>query len=114
MIFDCGDIIRVCLNPTSGKEIQGDFRPCLVLTSKKFNRLGITAVAPITQGGNLSRWYGFSVTLMGTGLMTQGIVSVNAIKMLDLKARGAKWLEKAPDVVTNEALAILEAIFELG
>lgn len=112
MIFDRGDIVRICLNPTAGREIQGDFRPCLVLTPKKFNRLGLTAVAPITQGGNLARTRGFSVTLMGTGLKTQGIISVNAIKMLDLPSRRAKLVEKAPQYITDEALAILAAIFE--
>ncbi len=24
-VFERGDIIRVCLNPTSGRELQGDF-----------------------------------------------------------------------------------------
>ncbi len=105
MIFERGDIVRVCLNPTAGREIQGDFRPCLVLTPKKFNRLGITCIAPITQGGNISRYQGFAVTLMGTGLQTQGVISVNAIKMLDLNARQAKFIEKVPNYILDEALA---------
>ena len=31
-LFDQGDIVRACLNPTAGNELQGDMRPCLVLS----------------------------------------------------------------------------------
>lgn len=110
MIFERGDIVRVCLNPTAGREITGDYRPCLVLSPKKFNRLGLTCVAPITQGGNFSRFQGFTVTLMGAGTDTQGVILLNAIKMLDLKARQASYLETAPEMIIDEALAIVETI----
>ncbi len=55
-IFDRGDIVRACLNPTAGNELQGDMRPCLVLSPKAFNKLGLTIIAPITQGGNYARF----------------------------------------------------------
>lgn len=109
-VFDRGDIVRVCLNPSSGKEIKGDFRPCLVLSHKKFNRLGITFVAPISQGGYFSRFKGFTVTLMGTGCETQGVIMVHAVRMVDLVARNAKKIESAPSDIVDEALAILAAI----
>ncbi len=110
MIFERGDIVRVCLNPTAGREITGDYRPCLVLSPKKFNRLGLTCVAPITQGGGFSRFRGFTTTLMGSGTNTQGVVLLNAIKILDLNARQASYIETAPEVIIDEALAILETI----
>lgn len=110
MTFNRGDIVRLCLNPTAGKEIRGDYRPCLVLSPKAFNRLGITLIAPITQGGQFARHQGFCVTLMGTGLQTQGVVLLNAIRMVDLSARKATLLETAPDDIVEEALAILETI----
>ncbi len=110
MIFERGDIVRVCLNPTAGREITGDYRPCLVLSPKKFNRLGLTCVAPITQGGGFSRFRGFTTTLMSSGTNTQGVVLLNAIKMLDLNARQATYIETAPTVIIDEALAILETI----
>lgn len=50
--FERGDIVRVSLNPTPGKEQQGDFRPALVLSPAAFNALGVALVAPITQGGS--------------------------------------------------------------
>ncbi len=111
-IFERGDIVRACLNPTAGKEIQGDMRPCLVLSPRAFNKLGITFVAPITQGGNYARFEGFVVPLMGTGTATQGVILTNAIRAVDLNARKAKKVEKAPADVVDEALAILNTILE--
>lgn len=110
--FDRGDIVRACLNPTVGSEIQGVMRPCLVLSTKPFNQLGLTLIAPITQGGNYARFNGFAVPLMGTGTETQGVVLANGIRSIDLAARGAKKVEKAPKEVVNEVLAILAAILE--
>jgi len=112
--YDCGDVVRVCLNPTAGKEIQGDFRPALVLSSAAFNSLGMVFIAPITQGGDFSRYRGFAVSLMGTGMDTQGVALVNMVRAVDLEARGAKKIEKAPQVVIDDALAKLQAIFEVG
>jgi mRNA interferase ChpB len=111
-IFDRGDIVRVCLNPTAGKEIMGDFRPCLVLSPKAFNRLGITLIAPITQGGNYARVAGFTVTLMGLGTDTQGVVLISGIRMVDLVARKATKIETAPTEIVDEVLAILATLVE--
>ncbi len=111
-LYDRGDIVRVCLNPTEGKEMQGDMRPCLVLSPKMFNRLGLTLIAPITQGGNFARFQGFSVSLMGAGTETQGVVLINAIRSVDLNIRESRKVEKAPDDIVDESLAILNAIFE--
>ncbi len=111
-VFERGDIIRVCLNPTSGRELQGDFRPALVLSPKKFNELGMTLVAPITQGGDFSRFAGFAVTLSGAGTNTQGAILVNMIRMMDVTARKAEKIEAAPAAIVEEALMRLEAILE--
>ncbi|MDQ7050780.1 MAG: type II toxin-antitoxin system PemK/MazF family toxin [Enterobacterales bacterium] len=35
--------------------MSGDFRPCLVLSPKAFNRLGVTLIAPISQGGDFGK-----------------------------------------------------------
>lgn len=112
MVFDRGDIVRVCLNPTMGKEQQGEMRPCLVLSTKAFNQLGLTLVAPITQGGGYARFNGFAVPLMGTGTETQGVVLANGLRTLDLAARGAKKVESVPKAVAGEVLAIVQAILE--
>jgi mRNA interferase ChpB len=110
--FERGDIIRVCLNPTSGQELQGDFRPALVLSPKTFNQFGMTLIAPITQGGDFSRFAGFAVTLSGAGTNTQGVILVNMMRMMDVTARKAEKIEAAPASIVEEALMRLEAILE--
>lgn len=105
-----GDIIRVMLNPVLGREMQGESRPALVLSDASFNQLGTTLIAPITQGGDFARVAGFTVTLMGSGTQTQGVIVLNQCKMLDLSVRGAKLIERAPSDVVEEALAKLQAV----
>ena len=110
--FDRGDIVRVSLNPTVGRELQGEMRPALVLSPAKFNALGTALVAPITQGGHNARFAGFAVSLMGSGSETQGVVLVNAVRMLDLEQRGARKVETAPGALVEEVLARLQTILE--
>ncbi|MDX3774722.1 type II toxin-antitoxin system ChpB family toxin [Chromatiaceae bacterium AAb-1] len=111
-VFQRGDIVEASLNPTAGQELQGERRPCLVLSPAEFNKLGLTIIAPITQGGNYARVAGFVVTLMGTGTQTQGVILANGIRSVDLNARQAKRIEKAPSAIVDEVLAILNSILE--
>jgi mRNA interferase ChpB len=108
-LFDRGDIVNVPLDPVLGHEQRGT-RPALVLTTKNFNRLGDVLVAPISQGGDHARYAGFAVTLTGSGCKTQGVVLVNKIRMLDLAARQAKKIERAPVMVIDDALSRIEAM----
>ena len=110
--FNRGDIIRVTLNPTAGREQEGDFRPALVLSPAAFNLMGVALVAPITQGGDFARYAGFAVPLSGSGTETQGVALINMVRTLDLTARGAKKIETAPDFVVEDALARLRAVLE--
>jgi mRNA interferase ChpB len=111
-VFERGDIVRVNLEPVAGREMRGEARPALVLTTSAFNRLGDVLVAPITQGGDYSRYAGFAVSLMGTGCKTQGVALINKIRMLDLSARQAEKVEQVPQVVLDEALGRLVALLE--
>jgi len=111
-VFERGDIVRVNLEPVAGREMRGASRPALVLTSSSFNRLGDVLVAPITQGGDYARFAGFAVSLMGTGCKTQGVALVNKIRMMDLNARKAKKIERAPREVIDDAIARLATLFE--
>ncbi|MGD1899769.1 MAG: type II toxin-antitoxin system PemK/MazF family toxin [Phormidesmis sp.] len=45
-----GEVIRINLNPTEGREQAGNARPCLVVSNTLYNakRKGIVAVMPIT------------------------------------------------------------------
>jgi mRNA interferase ChpB len=110
--FERGDIVRVNLNPAVGHEQQGEYRPALVLSSSIFNATGVALVAPITQGGNFARFAGFAVPLSGSGTDTQGVALVNMVRTLDLKARGARRIERAPVEVVDDALARLQAIID--
>lgn len=46
-----GEVIKVNLNPTQGREQTGNARPCLVISNEKFNqaRYGLVVVTPITR-----------------------------------------------------------------
>lgn len=68
-VFERGGVVNVPLDPAFGHEQRGT-RPPLVLTSRAFNRLGDTLVAPISQGGDHARFAGFAVSLSGTGCKT--------------------------------------------
>ena len=111
-VFDRGDIILVSLEPVVGREMQGERRLALVLTTKEFNVLGDVLIAPITQGGNYARFAGFAVSLINTGCKTQGVALVNKCRMMDLAARKAKKIERVPQEVIHDALGRLLALFE--
>jgi len=105
-----GDIYLVSLDPTAGHEQQGK-RPVLVVSPGAFNRLTKTPVVlPITSGGNFARTAGFAVSLMGAGTSTTGIVRCDQPRALDLGARNARRLERAPDTIMDEVLAKLATI----
>ena len=110
-VFDRGDVVSVPLDPAIGHEQKGS-RPALVLTTKEFNKLGDVLVAPITQGGDFSRYAGFAVTLTGTSCKTQGVALVNKIRMLDLSARKARKIERVPQVVLDDALGRRAALLD--
>ena len=107
-----GDMCNVSLDPTFGREQQG-FRPIFILSPEEFNTLtGTAIVAPITNGGAFARQNGFSVSLLGTGLQTTGVIRCDQIRTLDLVARQAKKIEHAPDFIIEEAMEIVLSIFE--
>ncbi|ANY89341.1 MULTISPECIES: type II toxin-antitoxin system ChpB family toxin [Pseudomonas] len=110
--FARGDIVRVCLDPTSVREQQGSARPALVLTPAAYNASGLAVIVPITQGDDFARHAGFAVTLSGAGTQTQGVILCNQLRTVDLDARGAKRIESAPDVVIEDALARVQTLFD--
>jgi mRNA interferase ChpB len=107
-----GDIIELSLDPTLGHEVRGS-RPVLVLSADAFNKAsGLLLVAPITQGGAASREHGFSVTLMGSGTRTHGVVLCDQTRTVDARARTFRRIEKAPQTLVVEALDAVRAILE--
>ena len=109
--MDRGDIFHVDLNPTKGRE-QAGARYVLIVSPEEFNALGTPLVCPITQGGQFSRHAGFAVSLSGAGTQTQGVVLCNQLRVLDLQSRGARFIERVPDFITDEVLAKVIALVE--
>ena len=104
------EIWLVTLDPTSGHEQRGT-RPVLIVSPAAFNRLTQTPITlPITSGGNFARVAGFSVSLIGCGTLTTGIIRCDQPRALDMKARHGKKLETVPDFILQEVEARLEAI----
>ena len=69
-------------------------------------------MAPITQGGDLSRFAGFAVSRVGTGCKTQGVALVSKMRMMDLATRKAKKVERAPQEVIDDAVGRVMTLFE--
>src|SRR5262245_30813416 len=98
--MDRGDIYMVSLDPTSGHEQRGQ-RPVMVVTPRSFNDMTqVPVVVPITRGGNFARVRGFTVSLSGTGLQTDGVVRCDQPRALDLRARSGRLIERAPPSIT--------------
>jgi len=110
--MDRGDIYLVDLDPTEGREQKG--RRCVMIVSaSRFNRhTGAPLCVPITGGGGFARATGFTVPLTGSGLSTDGVVRCDQARTLDLRARGARRLESAPDYIVNEVIARLSTLLE--
>ncbi len=107
-----GDIYLVSLDPTAGHEQQGR-RPVLIVSPARFNKLtGVPVIVPITTGGNFARTAGFAVTLTGAGMQTTGVVRCDQPRSLDMRARGGRKLESAPEWVVDEVLAKVAPLFE--
>ncbi len=105
-----GDIIHLQFDPATGREMKGPHF-ALVVSSKLFNQSGLAMVCPISQGAAASqRTYGTVVTLMGSGIDTQGAVHCHQLKALDWKIRQAKKKEVVPQFILDEVLGRIEAI----
>jgi mRNA-degrading endonuclease toxin of MazEF toxin-antitoxin module len=99
------------LNPIKGREQAGP-RFVLIVSPRAFNLMGTPLVCPITQGGNFAREAGFAVSLSGTGGPTQGVVLCNQPRVIDLQARGGRFIERAPGFIIDEVLAKLATLIE--
>ena len=77
-----------------------------------FNLLGTPLVCPSTQSGSFARHAGFAVSLSGAGTEAQGIVLCNQLRILDLQARKARFIERMPDFIMDEVLAKILPLVE--
>lgn len=105
-----GEVIRIHLNPISGREQSGNARPCLVISGTKYNavRGGIVIATPIT------RTIKPEVKIMipvPDGFKVQGSVIVEQVRTLDLKTRWWKTTgEVLPKLFVDEVVETLNLI----
>ena len=100
-----GDFIAVTFDPQSGHEQRGR-RPALVISHYLFNKhTGLAIVCPIT---STDRGFPFHVRIGESNKVT-GFVMAEQIKSIDFRSRSAKRIAKAPAVVLDEVLSILDA-----
>lgn len=105
-----GDIYKIDLDPTTGREQRGH-RPVLVISADAFNAAtGLPVILPITNGGDFVRRIGFAVPL--TGLNTTGVVRCDQPRVLDIAARNGRKTESLPQELLDEVLAKVVTIFE--
>ncbi len=105
-----GDIYLVDLDPAEGREQRG-YRPVLVASATDFNQAtGLPVVLPITSGGDFARRLGFAVPITGIG--TTGIVRCDQPRVIDLKARGARLVDRLPPAILDDVLARIRPIFD--
>ena len=109
--MDRGDIWYADLEPTRGHE-QAKARYVLILSPRSFNHIGVQIIAPITSGGEFAIARGFTVSLSGAGTEATGVIHCHQIRTIDIKARGGRYIEKAPPFIVEEALARAAALFE--
>lgn len=80
-----GEIIRVNLNPTQGREQQGRARPCLVISNTKFNqRRKMAIVLPIT---NTVKPNIKTLVPLPNNLSVTGSVDTEQVRNIDLENR---------------------------
>ena len=106
-----GDIIRLDFDPSAGHEQQGT-RPALVLSPEVFNRFGMALACPVTRGGAFARGRAWTVPLAGAGLLTDGVVLCNQVRMADWQARRAQYIEAVPTKLIADVLARVATLIE--
>jgi mRNA interferase MazF len=100
-----GDIVSLNFDPQSGHEQKGR-RPALVVSKDVFNKAtGLAMCCPVT---NTDRRVPFHVPISGLTRLT-GFVMCEQVKSLDYRARGLKFIERAPREVLDEVLSIIDA-----
>jgi len=105
---DAGDVISINFDPQAGHE-QAGRRPALVLSPRGYNKKSsLAVVVPIT---NQVKGYPFEVPMAPKNSVT-GAVLADQLKSVDWNARHAKFIEKAPTVL-SKVQGVLKALLGL-
>ena len=96
----CGDVVRITLNPQAGHE-QAGRRPAVVLSPQSYNgKTGLAILCPIT---NQIKGYPLEV-LIPAGLSVAGAILSDQVKSLDWRARNAELVCTLPTDTISEVL----------
>lgn len=105
-----GDFLTLSFDPQSGHE-QMARRPGLAVSGTLFNRhTGLAMVSPVT---NTFRNVPFHVKVPEGSSLT-GYTMVEQLKSVDYVSWRAEFVERAPQAVVDEVLAILDACLYEG
>ena len=105
-MFHRGDIVKVNLNPVSGHE-QGNYRPVLVMNDIPTPG-GVNIVLPIT---TKEKSYPLEVEL-DDRTTTAGVILCFQLRTVDLTARDAKFIEKAPEDIVETCYDYVKRLLE--
>ena len=99
-----GDFITLSFDPQSGHEQKGR-RPAIVVSNFLFNKAtGLAIVCPIT---NTNRKIPFHLAVPKSSSLT-GFIMVEQVKSIDFKSRRAKFVEKAPQDLIDDVIAVID------
>ncbi|QDQ29101.1 type II toxin-antitoxin system PemK/MazF family toxin [Chitinimonas arctica] len=105
-----GDLVHLQFDPAAGHEMKGPHYG-FVVSPKLFNKRGLAVICPVSQGAApAERSHGTLVSLLGAGTKVVGNIHCHQLKSLDWQSRQAKLVERAPDFITADAMARIEAI----
>jgi mRNA interferase MazF len=98
-----GDIIMLDFDPQAGHEQKGR-RPAYIASNKDYGNItSLTIVCPIT---STDKNFPLHVKL-DDNTKTSGVIMCEQVKSLDLGARNARFVEKAPNQICDEVFDIL-------
>ncbi len=105
---DKGHVVWLDFDPGSGKDMMTR-RPAFVISRKAFNEhTGMAIVAPITSTVRNIRLE----VLLSNGLETEGTILVHQLESLDYGQRQIKFIEKAPQDVTDQVTTLAKVIIQ--
>ena len=104
-----GDIIWINFDPQAGHE-ESKRRPALVVSGQEALSLirGLALVCPIPSH---SRPFPTHVVLDNRTKIT-GLILCEQVKSLDIEARNAVFIEKAPNEIVQEVLDIIHSMLD--
>lgn len=104
-----GDIVILEFSPQTGHEQKGR-RPALIISNHLFHHYtNLAMVCPISR---TNRGFPLHVPL-DKRTKTGGVIMCEQVKSLDIKARHAGFLEKAPPDLVEEILDIILGFIEV-